>query len=337
MSRAERASATTRHGGSRRFGRLAVLVVGLAALGSWTPFRMIDPDVEAGNRAYAEGRYADALEAYDRAGRRRGVDADGLAFDRGTVELKQADVAKDPAEKRRLTERALEDLSQAGRSKDPHLRGAASYNRGNALLQHDKLDDAIEAYKQALREDDKLEDARLNLELALRRRQNQAKQQQQQQQQQQGQGGQGQQGQGQQGQPGQGSQGQQGQQSQGSDANPQDGSGGGANPQNGSNGGGGSNQQNDAQNGANRGGGSNQSQPGSNGEGSDAQGSNQSTDRNGQPGNPQPKRPPRSRPQAPKTPSDRKLDDLDDNSRRLQKDGARKRATGRAADPQHDW
>ena len=335
MSRASRASRTSGPPAARRAawtrrGRAGLFALALAVLPGWTPFRTVDPDVEAGNRAYAEGRYDDALAAYDRAGRRGGVDAAGLAFDRGTAGLKKADAVKDPTEKRRLTERALEDLQQAGRSKDNHVRGAASYNRGNALLAQDKLADAIEAYKQALRDDAQLDDARLNLELALRRRQ-----------QQQSQGGQGhgQQGQGQQGQgqQGQGQQGQ-GQQGQGSDANPQDGSSdGSAAPQSGSNSAGGSNQQDDAQNGASRGGGSAQSQPGSNGEGSDAQGSNQPADRNGQPGRPQPKRPPRSRPQAPKTPSDRKLDDLDDNSRRLQRDGARKRATGHAADPQHDW
>ena len=53
--------------------RRAIFVVAVVALGGWTPFRTIDPDVEAGNRAYAEGRYNDALAAYDRARRTRGA------------------------------------------------------------------------------------------------------------------------------------------------------------------------------------------------------------------------------------------------------------------------
>ncbi|HMG56548.1 MAG TPA: tetratricopeptide repeat protein, partial [Kofleriaceae bacterium] len=174
----------------RRAG-LAALVLALAA---WQPFRTADPDVEAGNRAYAEGRYDDALAAYDRAARRGGVDGDGLAFDRGTTELKKAEATRDAGEKQRLTQRALEDLKQAGHARDPRIRGQAHYNRGNLMMGQDKLDDAIEAYKQALREQPDLDDARLNLELALRRRQKQ---------QQQAKQNQGQQGQGQ-GQPGQG-------------------------------------------------------------------------------------------------------------------------------------
>jgi hypothetical protein len=340
--------------------RRALAIMLVLALGGWEPFRTRDPDVEAGNRAYAEGRYDDALAAYGRAARRGDVDPDGLAFDRGTAELKKSESLAEPTEKQRLAERALEDLKQAARARDPHVRGAASYNRGNALMGQDHLDDAIEAYKQALRDDPELDDARLNLELALRRRQKQ----QQRQQQGQGQGQGGQQGpQGQQGprgggsnQPqddqrgsGQGSD-QNGSGGQGSDA--QNGSGGGGSNQppndpNGQNGQNGSNQGSDAQNGGQ---GSNQqpggqsgSNDGSNGGGSSAQQSDQDR-QNGQnappskgpPSNGRPQRG-RSTPHSPKTPTDGKLDDLDNYSRRLQKDQSRRRATGRSTDPQHDW
>ena len=53
---------------------------------------------------------------------------------------------------------------------------------------------------------------------------------------------------------------------------------------------------------------------------------------------------PRGKPQhgrggteSPRTPTERKLDDLEDFSRRLQRDEARRRATGRAPDPGRDW
>ncbi|HET7500224.1 MAG TPA: tetratricopeptide repeat protein, partial [Kofleriaceae bacterium] len=170
--------------------RRALAAVLVLSLGGWEPFRAADPDVEAGNRAYAEGRYDDALAAYDRAAQRGGVDPDGLAFDRGTAELRKADQVKDPDEKRKLIERATDHLKQAGRAKDPRIRGQASYNRGNSLMDQGKLEDAIEAYKQALREDADLDDARVNLELALRRREKQRQQQQRQQGQQGQQGGQ---------------------------------------------------------------------------------------------------------------------------------------------------
>jgi len=314
----------------RRAG-LAALVLALAA---WQPFRTADPDVEAGNRAYAEGRYDDALAAYDRAARRGGVDDDGLAFDRGTAELKKADATRDAGEKQRLTQRALEDLKQAGRARDPRIRGRAHYNRGNLMMGQDKLDDAIEAYKQALREQPDLDDARLNLELALRRRQKQ---------QQQSKQNQGQQGQGQQGQQGQG-QGQQGQpqQGQGQQGGSNGQSGQGSNQQ-----GQGSNQQGSGQGSNQQGSGGQGSNQSSNGQGTPppngagGQGSNQPQNGSNQPspGQPAPRgRSQRGRaPQSPRTPTEGKLDDLDNYSRKLQKEEARRHATGKAADPQHDW
>jgi hypothetical protein len=315
----------------------------VVVLGGWQPFRTADPDVEAGNQAYAEGRYAEALAAYDRAARHGGVDADGLAYDRGTAELKQSEAAHDAAEKQRLIQRALDDLKQAGHARNPRIRGSAHYNRGNLLMGQDKLDDAIEAYKQALREQPGLDDARRNLELALRKRQKQQQQRQQQGQQ----GGQGQQGQGQ-GQGGQG-QGQQGQgqqgQGQGSGSGSQGGSGDPSNSQNGQSGQNGQNGPS-GQSGAPPGQGQGQPQSGQNGQTGQGSGQPRNDQQNGQGSgqpqngqqNPQRGRGQRNRgPQSPRTPTDGKLDDLDNYSRRLQKDEARRHATGRATDPQHDW
>ena len=68
----------------------------LFALGAWEPFRSPNPDVEAGNQAAAEGRWDDALAAYDRAATDGSVDADGLAYNRGTAELEKAKSLTDP-------------------------------------------------------------------------------------------------------------------------------------------------------------------------------------------------------------------------------------------------
>ena len=102
--------------------RRGLAFVLLLSLGAWEPFRSPDPDVTEGNKAYAEGRYDDAIAAYDRAAKDGNVDAQGLAFDRGTALLKKAEATKDPAEKARLTERAMDDLKQGARSKDPNAR-----------------------------------------------------------------------------------------------------------------------------------------------------------------------------------------------------------------------
>ena len=149
---------------ARRMPRRSLALLLLLALGGWEPLRSPDPDVQAGNRAYAEGRYDDALEAYDRVARRGGVDPHGLAFDRGTALLKKAQATKDAAERAKLMARAVEDLKEAAKSSDPRLRADAHYNRGNASLGEDsieKLGEAIEAYKDALRASPDHDNARL--------------------------------------------------------------------------------------------------------------------------------------------------------------------------------
>ena len=355
----------------RSASRRALAVAVVVALGGWQPFRSPDPDVTAGNQAYAEGRYSDAIAAYDRAALTAGVDPEGLAFDRGTAELAAAGKLADPAAKQAMTNEAFGHLKQATKSSDPQVRGAAHYNEGNSLLGAGKLDDAIESYKQALREDPAQEDARTNLEVALRRKQKSNGQGQGQGQGQgngQGQNPGGQQGQGPQspgqGQPGQGSgsgpgsqqpqqgsgqgsqQPQQGS-GQGSQQPPQQGSGQGSQqqPQQGS----GQGSQQQPQQGSGSGQGSQaQPQQGS-GQGSQQpqgpQGQNPSPD--GQPGqqtgqDPNHNGKPRhgahaSHGDSPRSPSDRKLDDLEDYSRRMQRDAARRHATGHPSDPDHDW
>ncbi|MBA3500807.1 MAG: hypothetical protein H0T65_10560, partial [Deltaproteobacteria bacterium] len=116
---------------------------------------------------------------------------------------------------------------------------------------------------------------------------------------------------------------QQGQQGQGSGSN-QQGQGQGSNQQ-GSGQGQGSQQQQNPQQGQGGQQGSNQQQQQGSGQGQDQQG--------------QPQRPNRGRtqPKSPDTPSDQKLDDLENFSRRLQRDEARRRATGRSNDPLKDW
>lgn len=181
---------------ARGMSRLRALVLALAILplGGWKPLWRLDPDVADGNRAYQEGRFDDALAAYQRA-EDSGVDASGLAYDRGTALLGKAEAAgTDGAE---LFAQAFEELGKATHGKDKPVKARAHYNRGNIAMRAKQLDDAIEEYKNALRADPLMEAARSNLELALRQREKQRQQQQQQQ------GGQGQ-GQGQQQPQGQG-------------------------------------------------------------------------------------------------------------------------------------
>ena len=212
----------------RRLG-LALLLV---ACGGWTwdILRAPDPDVERGNQAYADGRYAEALEHYEAAGK-RGEDA-RLHFDRGASLYKLGEAAE-AAERAELLGKAEEEFSRAADTTDLALKSRAYFNLGNTFYLRERWDEAIGAYRRALRADPQNDGARYNLEMALRQRPKQdppPQGQQGQQDPQQGQQGQGQpdpqqgqQGQGQpdpqQGQQGQGQpdpqQGQQGQQGQG--------------------------------------------------------------------------------------------------------------------------
>src|SRR5205823_5274461 len=151
----------------------------------WTPWRTTDDNVERGNAAMAAGKWDDAINDYN-AAKGSGVDENGRLYDLGTAELRKAEATKDD----KLKQQAMDDLGAAAKAKDASVASRASYNRGNAQMEDDKLDDAIESYKDALRADPEMDDARLNLELALRKLDKK-----QQQQQQQGQGKQGQQGQ----------------------------------------------------------------------------------------------------------------------------------------------
>jgi len=120
-----------------------------------------------------------ALTAYDKGDARRAqapadtalrlAPGDPLtAYNDGTVHLGAGDRRRAAA----LLERAAEGARNA-RSSD--LLGAASYNLGNARLADGDAAGAVEAYRQALRSRPDDADAKFNLELALRRREQESK------------------------------------------------------------------------------------------------------------------------------------------------------------------
>ncbi|HEU5060088.1 MAG TPA: tetratricopeptide repeat protein [Kofleriaceae bacterium] len=193
----------------------ALLVVVLLATGGWgwDVLRAPDPDVDRGNGAYKEGKYAEALGHYD-AAQQRGDDP-RIQFDRGAALYKLGEQAQDPAEKARLMEQAEQAFERAADTGDARLKSDAYQALGNTLYQRERYEEAVDKYRRALRADPQNDAARHNLEMALRHRQKQPQQQPQQGQQQ---GQPGQQGQ-QQGQPQQGQQGQQ----QGQPQDPQQG------------------------------------------------------------------------------------------------------------------
>lgn len=126
-------------------------------------------DLERGNRLYREGRFEEAVQAYQ-AALRDGNGSPQLRYNLGTALLRLG-----------RHEEAEEQLRLALDDVDADLRQRAYYNLGNRYLeaarsaedaqqQTQLLDAAVESYKRALRLRPDDSDAKWNLELALRER-----------------------------------------------------------------------------------------------------------------------------------------------------------------------
>lgn len=104
-------------------------------------------------RLYEKGQFEAALQLY----REAQVEKPGspeLHFNLGDVLFRLGDA-----------ENALREFELAAAA--PELRAPALYNMGTVYLTQHRLDEAVEAYRAALRADDADDDARANLELAL--------------------------------------------------------------------------------------------------------------------------------------------------------------------------
>ena len=128
----------------------------------------------SGNRAYEGEEYGDAVEDYV-AAQREDPDLAEPYYNAGNAFYRQGNF-----------EAAAAQEKQALRSSEDALAQNSYYNLGNSYFKVEDWPAAIEAYKEALKLNPDDEEAKYNLELALK----QLEQQQQQQQQQSGQGGQ---------------------------------------------------------------------------------------------------------------------------------------------------
>ena len=147
------------------------LVALLVAAGGWDALRAPDPDVDRGNEAFKAGRFDEALGHY-RSAEARGADP-RLHFDMGTALYKLGEKASDPAEKASLLQQAEEQFRRAADSDDVRLKSLAYFDLGNSMYQRQQWEDAVSAYKRALRANPSNEPARHNLEMALRQREKQ--------------------------------------------------------------------------------------------------------------------------------------------------------------------
>jgi hypothetical protein len=137
-------------------GLSALLALGPKAL-ALGPLQRNHPVVEQGLKAYEDGKYEDALRAFDEAKKELPSSA-AVEFNRGNAlyKLGRKDEAKDAY--RRVTETERSDLKE----KD-------YYNLGNTWAQMGNAKEAVSAYRKALTLDPQDEDARHNLEVVLRK------------------------------------------------------------------------------------------------------------------------------------------------------------------------
>lgn len=121
-------------------------------------------DIRSGNRSYYEGKYPEAEVGYRRA-LEKSITSYEANFNLGGALYKQGRYDDAAASYQKLTQDGT----------DIHRQASTFYNLGNTYLKQRKLDEAIEAYKSALRlvPDDK--EAKFNLAYAKKLKQEEDK------------------------------------------------------------------------------------------------------------------------------------------------------------------
>ncbi|MBK8479590.1 MAG: tetratricopeptide repeat protein [Proteobacteria bacterium] len=153
---------------SPHFGRggqaLLLLLVPLFG-GAFDLLRTRNAAVERGNAELAAGRAKEALAAYDEALAAQ-PDAQGVHYNRGVAlhRLGQHDAAR-------------QALLRATQGEDRALRAKSFFNLGDVDFEQKRFAESATAFQQALRLDPRHRAAKWNLELALRRREQEEKKQ----------------------------------------------------------------------------------------------------------------------------------------------------------------
>jgi Ca-activated chloride channel family protein len=128
---------------------LLSITIALAACGS-----TVAGSNRQGNKLYHQGKYDEALSAYQEAQAEQ-PDLAELHYNVGNTLHRKEDYQEAAAE-------TLQGLSKA----DPDLRARAYYNLGNSFYRQGQFPEAIAAYKEALKLNPDDQDAKHNLELA---------------------------------------------------------------------------------------------------------------------------------------------------------------------------
>lgn len=128
-----------------------------------------NPFIRKGNKLYNEGKFSESEIEYRKALEKNQKSAKGT-YNLGSSLYRQENFEE--------SARHFMDASQKLSPKDAARKSAALHNLGNSLLKGGKLQESIEAYKQALRLNPNDEDTRYNLAFAMKQLQQQQQQQQ---------------------------------------------------------------------------------------------------------------------------------------------------------------
>ena len=123
----------------------------------WTFLDPVAKKNEEGNVLFEKGEYEAALRRYLEA-QQEARSRPELHFNAGDALYKQGKYAE-----------AMQEMGRATEGTPPDMSAAAHYNLGNALFRQEKFQEAVGAYKKSLELKPDDIDAKINLELALER------------------------------------------------------------------------------------------------------------------------------------------------------------------------
>jgi len=142
------------------FMRFLIVILLVPFLG----FTFLDPVAkknEEGNDLFDKGEYDAALKRYLEA-QQNAPSRSELRFNVGDALYKQGKY-----------EEAAQELGRVVESENQNLNAGAYYNLGNTFFRQEKYQEAVGAYKKSLMLNPKDQDAKVNLELALEKMQEQ--------------------------------------------------------------------------------------------------------------------------------------------------------------------
>jgi len=121
------------------------------------PFDRPNPGVEQGNRLMKEGNFSEALKKYD-GEEKRLKDRPELSYNKGLAHYNKKDF-----------QNAREEMARSLNMSDTQAKQNAFYNLGNNAYRMENYQEAVEAFKEALLLNPSDMDAKINLELAMKK------------------------------------------------------------------------------------------------------------------------------------------------------------------------